>query len=190
MDKIIERFRIFIESKGGARTVAEKLNKHPNKFYVTFRGETLPSSNTISEIKLAFPDLDINWLFTGVTSDNQELITLETPVSDIEKEYKALQEKAGLFEKMLEETKARLEKTEDQLDAERKVLREMTSKMIPFIPNSREEVKTGTGESFSETSEEAPVYSLNFDGVDYHPVRRIGFAPSYLENADSLVKNA
>lgn len=42
MEKIIERLQTFVNQKGGAVEVAEKLGKHPNKFYVMFPHETKP----------------------------------------------------------------------------------------------------------------------------------------------------
>jgi hypothetical protein len=89
MEKIIQRLQIFIESKGGVSVVAEKLDKHPNKFYVMFRGETKPNSATIHELKVNFPDLDLNWLYTGVGGFDG-LSKIEIPLSEIEKENQRL----------------------------------------------------------------------------------------------------
>lgn len=40
---IIERLQAFMLQHGGTAAVANNIGKHPNKFYVMFRGETKPT---------------------------------------------------------------------------------------------------------------------------------------------------
>ncbi len=69
-DGVIERLQAFMNEQGGTSTVAEKIGKHPNKFYVMFRGETKPTLTTLMELVSAYPNLDLNWLVTGIESKN------------------------------------------------------------------------------------------------------------------------
>ena len=92
MDTIIERLKFFVESKGGATIVGERINKHPNKFYVMFRGETKPNSDTILELKKAYPDLDLNWLYVGTNvSLSNDSEKSDTGILQYQSQIKSLQ---------------------------------------------------------------------------------------------------
>lgn len=67
---VIERLQAFFNEQGGTSAVAEKIGKHPNKFYVMFRGETKPTLATLMELVAVYPKLDLNWLVTGIESKN------------------------------------------------------------------------------------------------------------------------
>lgn len=115
-DKIIIRLQTFINSKGGAVPVAEKIGKHPNKFYVMFRGETKPNSETIMELKKAYPDLDLNWLYTGIYSDeNVAFEKVFVPESDVLKENERLKSELQELRSELSETKQEKRKLFDLL---------------------------------------------------------------------------
>lgn len=115
-DKIIVRLQTFINSKGGAVPVAEKIGKHPNKFYVMFRGETKPNSETIMELKKAYPDLDLNWLYTGIYSDeNVSFEKVFVSESEIQKENERLRLELQELRSELSETKQEKRKLFDLL---------------------------------------------------------------------------
>ncbi len=152
MEKIIERLQTFVNQKGGAVEVAEKLGKHPNKFYVMFRGETKPNSTTIHELKMTYPDLDLNWLYTGVESSKQGLVSFPLPKSEVEKENQKLKEQ-------LEEAKQTIE----ELKGDKKSY----MKIISNIPDE-------TMRSFSGVTDEAEGKMIALD-VEWHDRKIIGF---------------
>ena len=179
-DLLIEKINSIIDQHGRAG-VAKAMGVPLSKLQYLGRGGGL-SLDTIVKLSKV---LKIDWNDEFYGDQNKDLISLPAAESEVDKsaEIERLKkevENKTAIEKELIETKAKLE-----------VYQELMSNVIPFRKTLNEDEMTAKMvKSFSETSEEAPVYSLNFDGVDYHPVRRIGFAPSYLENADSLVKNA
>lgn len=69
MEEKIERFLEFIRDKGGASAVAKKIGKHPQFVYNIEQGKGKPNFETLTMMKDAYPDLDLNWIFTGVKTE-------------------------------------------------------------------------------------------------------------------------
>ncbi len=77
MEEKIARFLEFVKEKGGASVVAKKVNKHPQFIYNIEQGKGKPNFETLTTMKEAYPDLDLNWIFTGermqVPADYKEM---------------------------------------------------------------------------------------------------------------------
>ncbi len=71
LDPASERLMAFIKDKGGPSVVAKAISKHPQVFYNIRDGKSKASLDTMREIALAFPDLDLNWVITGATSGSE-----------------------------------------------------------------------------------------------------------------------
>lgn len=100
MNEIVERLRIFMQYKGiGVPQLAEALRyKHPQKLYRLFNTEgARPSVQLITDISYAFPDLNLDWLFKGSGSmnDNGETVNFQ------EKYHQCLEEKDELWKQIL-----------------------------------------------------------------------------------------
>ncbi len=73
----------------------------PQKLYRLFNTENAsPSCQIIEDISNNFPELNLNWLFTG---RGNMLLSVQENVDFKEKYYKCLEEKEGLYKELIRE---------------------------------------------------------------------------------------
>jgi transcriptional regulator with XRE-family HTH domain len=97
--EIIKRLKEFMESvpnedgsNMSVRQFAAAVGVNSNKLYVTLRGETLPTLQTLMEIKEVFPFFNVDYIMTGKLPEIQgsalstQIKSLESSIKEISKE--------------------------------------------------------------------------------------------------------
>ncbi|MBB3838433.1 transcriptional regulator with XRE-family HTH domain [Runella defluvii] len=90
LDERVLRILTFIESKGGAAVVSRTIGKHPQAIYNIEQGKGKPNFETLSLLKEAYYDLDLNWVFTGEKSLQAKSATNERDIEYLKQENKLL----------------------------------------------------------------------------------------------------
>ncbi|MPR34604.1 hypothetical protein [Salmonirosea aquatica] len=95
-EKILERFKSFIDQHGGIRKVAPRVNKSAQFFYSMFKRGTMPSVDLMHDFMKEFENFDITWLIVG---EKKEMVS--APInSTMEVELEALRRKNELLQEM------------------------------------------------------------------------------------------
>lgn len=76
------RLLSFIDKCGGVAFVAEKIGRRPQIFYNYSNRGSMPNFELLLDIKNNFPDLDLNWVATGLETNTIRELELIKKLDD------------------------------------------------------------------------------------------------------------